>query len=164
MLEIDILLNLSIKDCMFVTSTIEYSEGCSTTKFVVIGHIHKLEKAWLVMLVCHLHHSLLSSSFKSKPKDHYLNHNVLYINDFLLYQVHKFFNFHFITSKIQRGNDTCQFICCVFHSQFLTFIIHGKINIPICSSKLGHPLIVLCNLGIRLSPHLRACLRVKYYL
>ena len=33
MLEIDILFNLFIKDCMFITSTVENSKECSNAKF-----------------------------------------------------------------------------------------------------------------------------------
>ena len=54
MLEINILLNLSIKDCMFITSTIKYVEEC--LDLVVIGQTHWLDEAWLLVLVGHPHH------------------------------------------------------------------------------------------------------------
>ena len=50
MLKIDILFNLFIKDCMFITSTTKNSKGCSITKLIVFGHTHGLEEAWLLVL------------------------------------------------------------------------------------------------------------------
>ena len=42
-LKIDTLLNLSIKDCVFITSIIDYSDKCSIA--IVIGHTHMLKEA-----------------------------------------------------------------------------------------------------------------------
>ena len=44
MLEIDILLNLFIKDCMFTTSTIENSKKAPLQNLIVVGHTHKFEE------------------------------------------------------------------------------------------------------------------------
>jgi hypothetical protein len=87
----------------------------------------------------------IGSSFKSKPKWTSLprakstNSIVLYfcINNFLPYQWHVLFNRHLFTSKVQREDEICQFICCSFHSWFLTFIIYGKISTSICMLNLG---------------------------
>jgi hypothetical protein len=43
MLKIDILFNLSIKDCMFITFTTENFDGC--LDLIVIGLTHELEEA-----------------------------------------------------------------------------------------------------------------------
>ena len=69
MLEINILFNLSMKDCMFVTSTTVHSKGC--LDLIVIGY----SWAWggLIIAVGHphpLHTSFhfIGSSFKFKPE------------------------------------------------------------------------------------------------
>ena len=48
-----------------------------------------------------------------------------------------FLNKHLLTLKIQRGNETCRFVCCFFHSQIFMFIIHGKIGTPNVGKILG---------------------------
>ena len=149
---------------MFIASTTDNSKGWSTTKFDRNWAYSWAWGCWLLVLVGHPHHSPpLALHFKSKPT------RILYPmpnpptkpcctlhQQFPLFQSHIFFNKHVFTFKIQRGNETCQFICCFFHPRFLMFIIHGKISIVICKLNLGHPPIVSYNLGIQLSPHLRA--------
>ena len=75
MLEIDIIFNLFIKDCMFVTSTIKNSEGCFIAKF---DSNWAYSRAWgsLIIGVGWSSTSILfmGSSFKSRPKWIYLSH------------------------------------------------------------------------------------------
>ena len=141
MLEINILLNLSIKDCMLITSTTWNFEGCSIAKF---DNNWAYSWAWGSLTIgigrSFTSFSSIGSSFKSKPhmdfstpcQIYQLNHVVLCINIFLPCPLHIFFNRPFFPSKIQRGDETFQFICCFFHSRFLTFTIHGKMSTPIC--------------------------------
>ena len=102
MLEIDILFNLPIKDCMFITTIIEISKGC--LHFIVIGHTNGLEEAWLLVLVGHPHHTpplALCSNLNPNGFLYSMPHppTHLCINNHLSCQLHILFNSHFFTSK-----------------------------------------------------------------
>ena len=115
MLEIDMLFNLSIKDCMFITSSTKNFDGC--LDLVVIGRTNGFKEVLaLLVMAGHPHHSPLlplhsnlnPNGFPYPFQIHQLNHVILCINKFLSYQLHIFFNRHFFTCKIQRGNETCR--------------------------------------------------------
>ena len=109
--------------------------------------IHIIPLPWLFIQI------QTQMDFPAPCQIHQLSYVVLCINNFLSSQCTYFSIGFFFTSKVQRGNETCQFICCFFDSQILTFVIHGKIDTTI--SNLGHPSVVSYVWGF-ISPHLRA--------
>ena len=137
MLKIDILFDLSIKDCMFITFKTENFEGCYNVKFDsnLIGILVGLRKLDYWCLVGHPNHSsLLALHLNLNPNGFpYPMPNpptqpcCIPHQQFPLCQLHIFFSRHFFTSKIQRGNEMYQFIVFFNHSQFLTFIVYGKL-------------------------------------
>jgi hypothetical protein len=56
MLEIDILFNLFMKGCMFITSATETLRNASLQNRMLIVHTYMLEEAWLLVLASHSHH------------------------------------------------------------------------------------------------------------
>ena len=164
MLKNDILLNLFIEYCMFITSTTKNLEKCSTTKLlIIIGHYHMLGKTWLMVLVGHPHHSPFALHSNLNPNEFLYpvpNPSTLSCwtlqQQYVSCQLQMFFNKHFFTSKIQRlWNETCQCIWCLFFSLISNIIIHGMINTSICRHHFGHPSHVSYDLVIHLSPQLR---------
>ena len=138
---------LSIKDCMFVTSTTKNSAWCSTTKFDSNRAYSWASTSfdywcWLVIHIIPLGWLFIQPQtrmdFSTPCRSHQLNHILPCINNLFSYQLHMFFNKHFFTSKMQRGNKTRRFICYFFHSWFITFIIHGKIGNPVYKKNLGY--------------------------
>ena len=133
------LVQLSIKDCMFIITATENSKGCPLQNLVVIGHTHGLDQAWLLVFEwLSTSFPSVGYSFNSKPKWNSpprakaTDSIMLYCaSTFILCQLHIFFNRHFFTSNIQKGRRSCRFVCYFFHPQFLTFIIHVKIGTPI---------------------------------
>ena len=116
---------------MFITSIIENSKGC--IDLIVIGYTIGLEETWLLVLASHAQHSPPLALYSNLKPNGFLH-----------------------PCQIHPGNETCQFVCCSFHFQYLTFMIHGKIHTPVRKENLGYTPIVLYDLGIHLSPHLRA--------
>ena len=165
MLKNDILLNLFIEYCMFITSTTKNLEKCSTTKLlIIIGHYHMLGKTWLMVLVGHPHHSppfalhsnLNPNGFLYPVPNPSTQSCWTLQQQYVSCQLQMFFNKHFFTSKIQRlWNETCQCIWCLFFSLISNIIIHGMINTSICRHHFGHPSHVSYDLVIHLSPQLR---------
>lgn len=116
MLKIDISFNLFMKDCTFVTTTIPNIDT---------------KEAWLLVLVGHMHDSpplALRSNLNPHEFLYLMPHppTHLCIKNHLYCPLYIFFHIHFFTSNIQwQNNSNCQSICCLYHSRFLTFIIHG---------------------------------------
>ena len=133
MLEIDILFNVFIKYCMFITSTTRNSKDWSIAKFesnwayswargsIIIGvgwsstsipsvdSLFKSTHRWTSLSPCQIHQ---------------LSRVVLCINNFLPCQPQIFFSRHFLTSNIQRWNET--WLLLLFY--YLLFIILKKIS------------------------------------
>ena len=121
---------------------LEFSKDAPQQNLIVIGHTHG---AWGSFIIdvgwSFTSFPFIGSLFKSKPKwiflppcqIYRLSHVVLCFNNFFSCQLHIYFNRQFLTSNIQTGYGTCQFVCCFFHSLFLMFIIYyGKIGTPMC--------------------------------
>ena len=76
---------------------------------------------------------------------HQLGHAILCINCFLPCQLHIFFNKQFYISKIQRGNETCQFMCrclsCYNKSKSETVLLNltpTNFSLRLVSCLVGH--------------------------
>ena len=124
---------------MCIASTIKNSKDASLQNFIVIGHTHRLEEAWLLVLfgrphqspLLALHSNLTSNGFLQPMPNPPTQPCCVLRQQYPLLPIVYICNRHFLTLKIQRGFKTCHFICCFFHSQFLTFVLHGQIAIPI---------------------------------
>ena len=140
-LEIGTLFDISMKDCMFNIFIHENSEGCSIMNFDSNWVYSRARGRLIIGVVGHPHHSPLLALHSNLNPNEFLclmpnspshHHAILCINNFLSYQLQIFFDRHFYASKIQRGNEACQFICRLCHSRFLTIIFHGKIGSTVC--------------------------------
>ena len=127
-----------IQVCVFITFATEVSKECSISK-IDSGHSHMFEEAWLLVLVGHPHHSppltfhsnpspyeLLYSMPNPPTQPRYTLHQHLPPIATICIYIFVFPLLYFFTSNIHWWNGTCQFICCSFHSHFLTFRFVSK--------------------------------------
>ena len=145
MLEIYISFKIS-KVCIFITFITKNLKGCSAAKS---DSNWVYSRAWGSLTVgvswSSTSFPFIGSSFKSEPNWISLPHakstnsTMLYYASTISYPSNCTYSSVciFFTFKIQRGNETWQFFCCFFHSQFLMFVLYGKIDTPICRYNLG---------------------------
>jgi hypothetical protein len=166
MLEIDILFNLPIKDCMLITSTTRIFKGCSTTKFdsnwtYSRGLRKPYYRCWLVIHIISLHWLFIQieTQWISLPlcKIHQLSHVVLCFNNFLSCQLHIFFNRQFLNFQDSKRIWDLP-ICLLLLSSSISHVHyilwqnrHSNVQV-----KSWNPPLVSYALGIHLYPNLRA--------
>ena len=115
---------------------------------------------WLVIHIISLHwlfiQIYIQIIFSTLRQVHQLSHFILCINNFLSYQLHIFFNmhvFHFQDSK-KKWDLPIHLLLLLFLNSHVHYIWknwHSNLQ-----AKSWNPPIVLCELGIHLSPHSRA--------
>ena len=107
MLEIGILFNLSIKDCMFITSITENSKGCSAANF---DSNWAYSRAWGIFTIgvgwSSTSFPSIGSSFKSKREWISLSH-VKFSNSAMLYSASTI-SLHANCNYSSMGNSTFQ--------------------------------------------------------
>ena len=136
---------------MFITSIIENSEGMlrfGSNWTYTWGSLRKLV-IHIIPLHCLFIHIKTQMNYSTPCQMHQLNHVLLCINNFLSCQLHIFFNMHFFTSKVQRGNETCQ-------SFVASFILSFSWQNPCVQVKYWTSSNCVIWGGDHLSPHLRA--------
>ena len=133
MLKVDILFNLSIKDCMFITSTTENPDGC--LDWILIGLTHGLKEAWLLVLASHHHSPPLALQSNLNPSgflDPHANSTMLYLASRISSHANCTYSlvdiFHFQDSR--RNWDLPIHLLLLLFS--ISHIIHGKINTLVC--------------------------------